>query len=66
MAVLREAPSNAARHAQLPGRRSPWPADRAGDLVLTVQDDGAGSPGGRRSGLANLAERAARSAGASS
>jgi signal transduction histidine kinase len=30
------------------------------DLVLTVQDNGSGiKPGGRRSGLANLADRAA-------
>lgn len=58
IAVLREALTNAARHAQ---------ADRVEVLVevdgerlrLTVTDDGIGvSEGGRRSGLANLSSRA--------
>ncbi|MDT3397264.1 GAF domain-containing protein [Streptomyces sp. B1866] len=63
VAVLGEALSNAARHARAGG------ADvvlvvRAGTLTLTVADDGVGVPeDGRRSGLANLAERAARLGG---
>ncbi len=60
IAVLREALTNAAKHAQ---------AERVevlvevgdGRLHLTVTDDGVGfSDGGRRSGLANLASRAAQ------
>ena len=55
--VLREGLSNAARHAK------PTAVDvsvEAGsDAVLLVRDNGSGmKPGGRRSGLANLAERA--------
>ncbi|WP_107094501.1 GAF domain-containing protein [Streptomyces sp. XY431] len=58
VAVLEEALSNAARHA---GSESVEVSLTAGaDLTLTVTDDGVGLPeGGRRSGLANLAERAA-------
>ncbi len=56
--ALREALSNAVRHAK------PTAVDvsvEAGtDLVLLVRDNGSGmKPGSRRSGLANLAERAA-------
>jgi len=59
VAVLREALSNAARHAQA----SKVDVEVAADgrhVTLTVIDDGVGiAPGtGRRSGLANLAERA--------
>jgi signal transduction histidine kinase len=63
LAVLREALSNVARHAN--ATRTDVAVSIAGtgsgrDLVLTVQDNGSGiKPGGRRSGLANLADRAA-------
>jgi len=63
MAVaLREALSNAARHA---GANRVDVEVRAGsDLVLVVRDNGAGmKPTRRRSGLANLAERAAELGG---
>jgi len=62
LAVLREALSNVARHAN--ATRADVAVTIAGpdgerDLVLTVQDNGSGiKPGGRRSGLANLAARA--------
>ena len=62
LAVLREALSNVARHAS--ATRADVAVSLAGadgerDLVLTVQDNGSGiKPGGRRSGLANLADRA--------
>ncbi|KJY26991.1 GAF domain-containing protein, partial [Streptomyces sp. NRRL S-495] len=58
VAVLEEALSNAARHA---GADAVAVSLTAGaDLTLTVTDDGVGLPeDGRRSGLANLAERAA-------
>jgi signal transduction histidine kinase len=59
IAVLREALSNAARHA---GARSVEVRVEVanGTVVLRVDDDGVGLPAdGRRSGLANLAERAA-------
>ncbi|MEU2199285.1 GAF domain-containing protein [Isoptericola sp. NPDC019482] len=57
VAVLRESLSNAARHARATRVRV---ALRAGDdLVLTVVDDGVGTPlDAPRSGLANLARRA--------
>ena len=57
-AVLREALSNAARHAR--ARRVDVEVTVDGTHVtLTVMDDGVGIPvDGRRSGLANLAERA--------
>ncbi|MFD4602524.1 sensor histidine kinase, partial [Streptomyces sp. NPDC058464] len=63
VAVLSEALTNVARHAR---------ADRAEivlvtdgrELVLTVWDNGVGIPaGGRRSGLRNMAERAAELGG---
>ncbi|HTJ70891.1 MAG TPA: GAF domain-containing protein [Actinospica sp.] len=58
VAVLREALSNAARHAQASKVDVEVVADGA-HVTLTVLDDGVGIPaGGRRSGLANLAERA--------
>ncbi|GAA2744100.1 sensor histidine kinase [Kitasatospora cinereorecta] len=58
VAVLQEALSNAARHARADAVEV---TVEAGDqLTLTVCDNGVGLPeGGRRSGLANLAERAA-------
>ncbi|HXJ27945.1 MAG TPA: ATP-binding protein, partial [Streptosporangiaceae bacterium] len=62
LAVLREALSNVARHANATRADvavSIADADSGCDLVLTVQDNGSGiKPGGRRSGLANLADRA--------
>jgi len=57
VAVLQEALSNAARHARASAVEVTLAA--GSELVLTVADDGIGLPaGGRRSGLANLAERA--------
>jgi signal transduction histidine kinase len=62
-AVLREALSNVARHAQ--ATRVDITLAVGGDKVtLEVADDGRGlSPEGRRSGLVNLADRAAGSGG---
>lgn len=58
VAVLREALSNAVRHARASKVDVEVAVDGA-DVALTVADDGVGIPaGGRRSGLANLAERA--------
>jgi signal transduction histidine kinase len=58
VAVLREALSNAARHARASKVDVELSADGAA-VTLTVADDGVGiEPGGRRSGLANLGERA--------
>ena len=57
LAVLREALSNVARHAQ--ATKADIGLDVGTELVLTVADDGVGVPGGgRRSGLQNMAERA--------
>jgi signal transduction histidine kinase len=58
LTVLREALSNAARHS---GAGRVDVTIRVGpDLTLTVVDDGVGiTPGGRRSGLSNLEQRAA-------
>ncbi|MCY9783433.1 GAF domain-containing protein [Nocardiopsis sp. EMB25] len=59
VAVLQEALTNAARHAR--ARRVDVRVAVDGDLTVEVTDDGVGLPGGgRRSGLRNLAERAAR------
>jgi signal transduction histidine kinase len=58
VAVLREALSNAARHAV--ARRVDVQIEVDDELRLVVQDDGVGiTEGGRRSGLANMADRAA-------
>ncbi|QEU76850.1 GAF domain-containing protein [Streptomyces nitrosporeus] len=59
MAALGETLSNAARHARATRVEVSLRAT-ADEIVLTVTDDGVGIPdGGRRSGLRNLAERAA-------
>jgi signal transduction histidine kinase len=58
IAVLNEALSNAARHAQASKVEVDLSADSAA-VELSVVDDGVGiAPGGRHSGLANLRERA--------
>jgi signal transduction histidine kinase len=58
MAVLGEALSNIARHAQATRVEITLQATSK-EVVLTVADDGVGIPeGGRRSGLANLDQRA--------
>ncbi|MGW3248906.1 GAF domain-containing protein [Streptomyces sp. NPDC001070] len=58
VAVLGEALSNVARHA-CAGSADVALVVGSGVLTLTVTDDGVGLPeGGRRSGLANLAQRA--------
>jgi signal transduction histidine kinase len=63
LAVLREALSNAARHAKATAV-GVLVAVRDGQLLLEVTDDGVGLPaGGRRSGLANLESRAAELGG---
>jgi signal transduction histidine kinase len=55
--ALREALSNAAKHAG--ASRIDVTVSAEIDLLLVVQDNGSGiSPGGRRSGLANLKHRA--------
>ncbi|WUV84363.1 GAF domain-containing sensor histidine kinase [Streptomyces sp. NBC_01476] len=63
VAVLAEALSNAARHAQATSVEVSFSV-AAGRLTVTVADDGVGLPAeGRRSGLRNLAERARRLGG---
>jgi two-component system, NarL family, sensor histidine kinase DevS len=63
LAVLHEALSNVARHAQA-GQVSVSVDVGEDDLVLRVEDDGVGIPvNGRRSGLRNLEERARRLGG---
>ncbi|MFG1807737.1 GAF domain-containing protein [Streptomyces sp. NPDC049040] len=63
VAVLEEALSNAARHAQASAVEVSLTVS-AGRLVLTVTDNGVGLPEqGRRSGLRNLAERAEQRGG---
>jgi signal transduction histidine kinase len=58
VAVIQEGLSNAARHAR--AGKVEVVLEAGADLVVTVTDDGVGLPtGGRRSGLANLDERAA-------
>ncbi|WP_086002637.1 GAF domain-containing sensor histidine kinase [Nocardiopsis chromatogenes] len=65
VAVLNEALSNAARHARASCVDVEVHAVVGGDLTVEVRDDGVGLPeDGRRSGLDNLAERAARHGGA--
>jgi signal transduction histidine kinase len=62
LAALREALANAAKHAQ--ASRVDIAVEAGADLVLIVRDNGVGmNPGDRRSGLANLAERAAELGG---
>jgi len=62
LAALREALANAARHAK--ASRVDITVEAGTDLVLTVRDNGVGLGGpARRSGLANLAERAAELGG---
>jgi signal transduction histidine kinase len=62
LAVLREALSNAARHAR--ATEVSVVVSAREDLRLVVADNGVGLPGGgRRSGLANLAARAAQLGG---
>ena len=57
IAVLQEALSNVVRHAH--AHRVGVSVHAGEDLVLIVEDDGTGiPPGGRRSGLRNLADRA--------
>jgi signal transduction histidine kinase len=64
LAVLREALSNMARHAGASRADVTVDVGQDGMLSVTVTDDGAGIPAqGRRSGLRNLAERAARLGG---
>jgi signal transduction histidine kinase len=58
LTALRETLSNAARHAKASRVEVTILVDR--ELALTVRDDGVGlPPGGRRSGLRNLEQRAA-------
>ena len=58
MAVLREALTNVARHAAATSAEVVLSAGE--DVVLTVSDDGVGyQPGPRRSGVRNMADRAA-------
>ncbi len=60
--ALREALSNAARHAR--ATTVDVSVDAGRDVVLLVRDNGTGiKPTSRRSGLANLAERAAKFGG---
>ncbi|MFI2363687.1 GAF domain-containing protein [Promicromonospora sp. NPDC019610] len=62
VAVLREALSNVARHAH--ASRAEVRLTVGEDVVLTVSDDGVGiPPDANRSGLLNLARRAAESGG---
>jgi signal transduction histidine kinase len=63
VAVLEEALSNVARHAQANAVEISLTV-ASGELTVTVVDDGIGLPAaGRRSGLLNLAERAQRLGG---
>jgi signal transduction histidine kinase len=62
--VLREALSNMARHAGASRADVTVDVDQDGILSVIVTDDGTGiPPGGRRSGLRNLADRAAKLGG---
>ncbi|MFJ3981919.1 sensor histidine kinase [Streptomyces fungicidicus] len=63
VAVLSESLSNVARHARA-GRAEVVLVTDGKEVRLTVTDDGVGIPaGGRRSGLANMAERARKLGG---
>jgi signal transduction histidine kinase len=64
LSALREALSNTARHARASQVDVSVELDGRGDLILRVADNGIGIPPGvRRSGLRNLAERAAKLGG---
>jgi signal transduction histidine kinase len=64
LAVLREALSNVARHSGATRADVMVDADSTGTLTLLVRDNGSGiAPGGRRSGLANMQERAEKLGG---
>ncbi len=64
LAALREALSNAARHASASRVDVTVDVDSDGMLVVQVSDDGIGIPAeGRRSGLRNLARRAEKLGG---
>jgi len=59
LSALREALSNAARHARASRIDASVDVDAEGCLTVRVTDDGVGIPaGGRRSGLRNLSSRA--------
>jgi signal transduction histidine kinase len=59
LAVLREALSNVARHSGATRLDVTVDTDSEGTLTVLVRDNGSGIPeGGRRSGLANMADRA--------
>ncbi|MFE1193129.1 GAF domain-containing protein [Streptomyces olivaceoviridis] len=63
MAVLSEALTNIARHARADRAQVVLTTDSR-EVCLTVSDDGVGiAPDGRRSGLRNMAERAAKLGG---
>ncbi len=62
LAVLREALTNVARHAQASSGEVDVAA-AAGELALRIQDDGIGITGTRTSGLANMRRRAERHGG---
>jgi two-component system, NarL family, sensor histidine kinase DevS len=65
LAALREALSNAARHSGASQVDVVVDVDPDGTLAVQVTDDGTGlPPGGRRSGLSNLASRAEKLGGA--
>jgi signal transduction histidine kinase len=63
LAALREALSNAARHANASRVDVTVDVDEDGILAVQVIDDGGGLPPGRRSGLRNLADRATKLGG---
>jgi signal transduction histidine kinase len=64
LAVLREALSNAARHARATRVEVTVDSDHDGTITVLVRDNGTGiKEGGRRSGLANMANRAEKLGG---